>query len=612
MTNSLSTDDAPSNTPRLPGTGSIDLVIRGGTLVDGTGAPPRSGDLAISNGLIVEVGGRIDAPGAQEIDADGALVTPGWVDIHSHFDGQVAWDDRLDPAFSNGVTSLVMGNCGVGFAPCRKGDEQALIDVMEGVEDIPGSALAEGIPWGAWESFEEYLDYLGDRAYAVDFGAQLPHSALRMFVMHDRAIKNEAATDDEIAEMKAVAERAARAGAIGFSTSRTIFHRSIDGTAIPGTYASDPELSEIARGLAAGGGAVVEAIMSSSIGDMTFLGGERFSTRHELELLARISRDSGLPVTFTTVQTPDHPQEWREILDFVSEANTGDACLRPQVASRPIGLLSGLSGYHGFMQRRIYMDELAPLPLAERAARMRDPEMKRRLLADPDFMPESAGSMAALSITFRAAAAALYMMPDDYDYEPTPDMTLGARAAREGQSVESVYYDYLTERDGTLFASLMGTNYPDANLDAVREMLAHPETVTGLADGGAHVNLVCDGTMPTTQLMHWGGGRRRGEGLPVELLVEKQTRRNATLYGLHDRGSLEVGKRADINVIDRDGMSVGRPASHPDLPAGGFRLLQPVTGYLATILNGVVTRRHDTDAGARPGRLIRGRQRAAR
>jgi N-acyl-D-aspartate/D-glutamate deacylase len=587
-------------------TSSIDLVIHGGLLADGTGAPAEHGDLAISQGRIVAVGGRIDAPGTESIDADGALVAPGWVDIHTHFDGQVAWDDTLDPSFSNGVTSLVMGNCGVGFAPCPKGEQQALIDVMEGVEDIPGTALAEGIPWGAWESFGEYLDYLEGRAYAIDFGTQLPHSALRMQVMRDRAIRHEDATPEDIAEMRQLAEDAARAGTLGFSTSRTIFHRSIDGAAIPGTYASAEELMAIAQGVAAGGGAVFEAISSSSIGDMTFLGGERFTAEQEMALLAEISRASGLPVTFTTVQTPEHPNDWRDVLHFASAQNAQGARLHPQVASRPIGLLTGLSGYHGFMHRRTYLDELAKLPLAERAKRMRDPEIKRRVLADPDVEPEQAGSMAMLSQAFVAAAPVLFMMHDDYDYEPTADQTLGARADREGRPVDEVYYDYLTERDGLLFASLMGTNYPDGNLDAVREMLAHPDTVTGLADAGAHVHLICDGTMPTTQLMLWGGGRKRGEGLPLEFIIEKQTRRNARLYGLHDRGTLEVGMRADINVIDRDRLSVGRPASHADLPAGGARLLQPVSGYLATIVHGIVTRRDDSDTGARPGRLIRG------
>ena len=586
--------------------GSPDLVIRGGTLVDGTGAPAVRGDLAISNGRITAIGGRIDAAGAEVIDADGALVAPGWVDVHTHFDGQVAWDDTLDPSFSNGVTTLVMGNCGVGFAPCPKGEEQALIDVMEGVEDIPGTALAEGVPWGEWESFGEYLDYIERKAYAVDFGTQLPHSALRMHVMRDRAIRHEDATSEDIALMRRLAEEAARAGALGFSTSRTIFHRSIDGTAIPGTYASAEELTAIAQGIAAGGGVVIEAISSSSIGDMKFLGGERFSAEQEMSLLADLSRTSGLPVTFTTVQTPDHPEEWRDVLRFASEENARGVRLHPQVASRPIGLLSGLSGYHGFMHRRTYVEELAHLPLKERAARMRDPEIKRRLLIEPDIEPEHAGSMAALAQSFLIGAAALYTMPDDYDYEPGPDLTLGARASREDRPVAEVYYDYLTERDGELFASLMGTNYPDGHLGAVREMLAHPATITGLADGGAHVNLICDGTMPTTQLMLWGGGRKRGEGLPLEFIIEKQTRRNARLYGLRDRGTLEVGMRADINVIDRENLSVGRPVSHRDLPAGGARLLQPVSGYLATILAGVVSRRNDMDTGARPGRLIRG------
>jgi N-acyl-D-amino-acid deacylase len=585
---------------------SIDLVLRGGTLVDGTGAAPVRGDLAISGGQIVAVGGRIDAPSAEIIDADGAIVSPGWVDVHTHFDGQVTWDDTLDPSFSNGATTLVMGNCGVGFAPCPKGEEQTLIDVMEGVEDIPGTALAEGVPWGEWESFPEYLDYVAGQSYAVDFGTQLPHSALRLQVMRDRAVRHEDATTADIAEMKRLAEEAARAGAMGFSTSRTIFHRSIDGEAIPGTYASAAELTAIAEGAATGGASVIEAISSSSIGDMTFLGGERFTAQQEMELLASLSRASGLPVTFTTVQTAEHPEDWREVLRFSSEENSRGARLHPQVASRPIGLLTGLSGYHGFMHRRIYVDELAALPVAERAARMRDPEVRRRVLADSDIEGLAAGSMAALAQAFLTAAPGLYMMPEGYDYEPTADTTLGARAEREGRPIDEVLYDYLTEGDGRNFASLMGTNYPDGNLDAVREMLAHPETVTGLADGGAHVNLISDGSMPTTLLKHWGGGRSRGEGLPIEFIVEKQTRRNARLYGMTDRGTLEVGMRADVNVIDLASLAVDRPISYNDLPAGGARLLQSVTGYAATILNGVVTRRHDKDTGARPGRLVRG------
>lgn len=585
----------------------IDILIRGGTIVDGTGSAPSNGDVAIAGNKIVAVGGKIHAPGAEVIDADGAVVAPGWVDIHTHYDGQVTWDDTLDPSFSNGVTTFVMGNCGVGFAPCRSGDEQALMDVMEGVEDIPGTALAEGVPWGEWQTFAEYLDFIGDRSYAMDFGTQLPHSALRLQVMGDRAMNHEDATAEDIAQMQRLAEAAARAGALGFSTSRTIFHRSIDGTAIPGTYASAHELSAIAQGLAAGGGAVIEAISSSSIGDMTLFGGERFTAEQEMELLAELSRISGLPVTFTTIQTPDQPDAWRQVLQFAATQNTQGACLlRPQVASRQIGLLSGLTGYHGLMNRGVYIDELAPLPLAERVQRMRDPEMKRRVLADVDRTVQDEGSMSALAGTFLANARSLYPLCDGFDYEPTIEDSLGARATRTGKAIDEVLYDYLIEDGGTGFAAILSANYQSGNLDVVREMLAHPETVTGLGDAGAHVNLISDGSMPTTQLKHWAGGRTRGEGLPIEFIVEKQTRRNARLYGLKDRGTLQVGMRADLNVIDLATLSVGMPVSHCDLPAGGARLLQTISGYELTLLNGVITRRRDQDTGARPGRLVRG------
>lgn len=587
-------------------TAKIDTLIRGGTLVDGTGSAPVTGDVAISGNTIVAVGDKIHAPDAVVIDAHGAVVAPGWVDIHTHYDGQVTWDDSLDPSFSNGVTTFIMGNCGVGFAPCRTGDEQALMDVMEGVEDIPGTALAEGVPWGAWQSFEEYLDYIGERRYSMDFGTQLPHSALRLQVMGERALNHETATAEDIAKMRDQAESAARAGALGFSTSRTIFHRSIDGKAIPGTYASVEELIAIAQGVAAGGGAVIEAISSSSIGDMTIFGGERFTAEQEMEMLATLSRACKLPVTFTTIQTEDHPDDWRKVLQFASSQNTQGATLRPQVASRQIGLLSGLSGYHGFMNRGVYIDELASLSLPERVQRMRDPEMKRRVLADIDREVDAAGSMSTLASSFLARAANLYPLSDGFDYEPKAEESLGARAAQTGKTIDDVMYDYLIENGGTGFAAILSANYVNGNLDVVREMLAHPETVTGLADAGAHVHLISDGSMPTTQLKHWAGGRTRGEGLPIEFIIEKQTRRNARLYGLKDRGTIQVGMRADLNVIDMAALSVAMPVSHCDLPAGGARLLQKISGYEATLLNGVITRRHDHDTGARPGRLVRG------
>lgn len=586
----------------------IDIVIRGGTLVDGTGSAQRIGDLAIAGDVIVAVGGSIDAPGAKMIDATGAIVTPGWIDVHTHLDGQVSWDDTLDPSFSNGVTTLVMGNCGVGFAPCLKGHEQALIDMMEGVEDIPGTALAEGVPWGSWESFEEYLDFLDSRAYTIDLVTQLPHSALRLYVMGERAIHHEDASPEDIVKMRDLAESAARAGAAGVSTSRTVFHRSIDGTPIPGTFASIEELIALAEGAAAGGASIFQAIPASTAGEMAVYGGERFTIDQEMDTFEAIAKASGLPVTFTTIQHPGEPDAWRRVLEISSQKNANGVGLRPQVASRSVGMVLGLSTYHPFTNRRTYVEELAHLPLAERAICMRDPEIKLRILADSDVERENLGGMQSLAKLFAHSAAGLYVMPEGYDYEPPAEMTIGAIAASQGRPALEVIYDYLIEEEGQTFAMFVATNYVDGNLDAVREMLAHPDTVLGLSDAGAHVNLICDGSSLSTQLLLWGGKRQRGESLPIEFIVEKQTHRNAQLYGLKDRGTLEVGMRADINVIDLDALKVSLPVSHGDLPAGGCRLLQEVSGYRATIKSGVLTRQSDQDTGARPGRLIRGQR----
>jgi N-acyl-D-amino-acid deacylase len=577
------------------------LVIRGGTIVDGTGAERVTGDVAVDDGVIAAVGGRLQ--GDRTIEADGAVVTPGWVDVHTHYDGQATWDDQLDPSFSNGVTTLVMGNCGVGFAPCPPGEEATLIELMEGVEDIPGSALAEGVPWGAWETFPEYLDFLGSRHYALDIAAQLAHGSLRFQVMRERGVHNEDATADDIAIMRGLVAEAIAAGAVGFSTSRTIFHRSITGEAVPGTYASAAELRELVQGMADGGG-VFEAITSESIGTMEMLGGERFGQDHELRLLADISRSTGQKVTFTTVQHRDDPTAWRTVLDFAVDANATGAQLYPQVASRPIGILGGLDGYHPFMHRPSYR-ELAGLPLAARAARLRDPEVRARVLAEADGAPDDAGSMEMFAVVMQVAAEGLYGLDEVVDYEPPADRAFGAIAAARGITPLEAVYDFLASDDGTGIVVLPGAGYPDGNLDATREMLTHPATIVGLADAGAHVKLICDGSSPSTQLTLWTRDRTRGETIPLEFMVEQQTRRTARLYGFADRGTLEVGQRADLNVIDLDNLTVGRPVMHADLPAGGQRYLQPVSGYLATIVGGVQTRAHDADTGERPGRLVR-------
>jgi N-acyl-D-aspartate/D-glutamate deacylase len=582
-----------------------DYVIKGGTLVDGTGAAPVAGDVAVQDGIIVEVGGSVTGAAREVIDADGALVTPGWVDVHTHYDGQVSWDTEMAPSSHNGVTTVVMGNCGVGFAPVVPGTERELIELMEGVEDIPGSALHEGMEWGRWETFPQYLDYLASREFALDVGAQIPHGAVRFYAMGERGRLNEDATAEDMERIASLVAEAVEAGALGFSTSRTVGHRSLWGTPVPGTFAADEELLAIARAMRRVGKGLMEMIPSGTVGKLEALGGEPFTQEAEHDLMRRFSLVSGRPVTFTLVQSPDYdPDLWREILRLTELANAEGAHLRPQVSSRAIGFLTGLSGYHAFMRKPTYLEKLAHLPLAERARAMHDPAIRRALMDEPSVRPDAPGSMENVFGLFGRAAAVLYPLSDPVDYEPDLSDSFGARAAAAGQDVMDYLYDYLIADGGTRFASLSTMDH-HARMEVLRTMLLHPDTVTGLSDAGAHVTLICDGTMPTTQLTHWTRDRTRGERLPLEFLVAKQAAGNADLYGLADRGRLRPGLRADINVIDYDGLSVAPAVAHHDLPAGGTRLMQPVRGYVATLCNGVVTRRFDQDTGARPGRLVR-------
>ena len=583
----------------------LDYVITGGTIVDGSGAPPTTGDVGVRDGVIVSVGEAITEAARETIDADGAIVTPGWVDVHTHYDGQVSWDDVMDPSAGNGATTIVMGNCGVGFAPVRPGGEQSLIELMEGVEDIPGTALHEGIEWGRWESFPEYMDYIGGRQYSLDIGAQVAHGAVRYYVMGERGSENEDATADDIATMAALVGEAVEAGAVGFSTSRTIGHRSLWGAPVPGTFAPVHELVAIAQAMGRTGKGVFEMIPAGTVGKLDGLGGERFTPHEEFALMEQVATQGGRPVTFTLVQSPDYDQNlWREILDMTAHANASGARMHPQVSSRPIGFVTGLSSYHAFQRRPTYM-ALARLPLSERVKEMAKAEVKAAILSEADVPVAEPGSMANLFRLFQMAAPMIYPLADPVDYEPTMDQMLGAQMAATGREPLDVLYDFLLEGQGTAMGALMGSNDIAERQEVLREMLVHPDTVTGLSDAGAHVTLICDATMPTTQLTYWVRDRQRGERLPLEFIVAKQTANNARLYGFHDRGLLAPGKRADINVIDLERLTVAPPKAHHDLPAGGTRLIQPVHGYLATMVKGEVTRRHDADTGARPGTLVR-------
>ena len=582
----------------------LDVVIRGGSIVDGTGAPPRTGDVGVRDGRIVAVG-EVDEAAAREVDADGCLVTPGFVDVHTHYDGQVTWDDALEPSATNGVTTVVTGNCGVGFAPVRPAHHDALIDLMEGVEDIPGTALHVGMPWGEWESYGEYLDLLAGRSYAIDVGTQLGHGALRFYVMGERGAANEDATAADLDAMTRLTEEALRAGALGVSTSRTIGHRSRSGEPVPGTFAAGDELIALAEGLRRAGFGVFEAILAGTIGQLPGLGGERAKPLEELPLLADVSRHSGRPCTFTVAQLFEDPTHWRLVLDAAAEANQTGADLRPQIIPRSVTIMTSLDTYHLFRGRPSY-EKIAALPRSERVREMRRPEVKAAILAERNEQGRSPDLSDNLSALFAVALPLTFELREPIDYEPTFDRSIAAQAAAAGVDPQDLMYDRLLDDDGTAFYAVLGSNFVDGSIEVCRDMLLAEHTVTGLSDAGAHVNLISDCSVSTFHLTHWGRDRERGERLPIELLVRKLTSGNAALYGLHDRGVVAEGRRADLNVIDMDRLAIGAPFLREDLPAGASRILQPARGYVATLVAGEVVREHDADTGARPGRLVRG------
>lgn len=570
----------------------FDLLIRGGTVVDGTGATHREADVAIKGGTIAAVGHHLGAA-VEEIDARGMLVTPGFVDVHTHYDGQAVWDSRMQPSSWHGVTTAVMGNCGVGFAPVRQDDRQKLIELMEGIEDIPGTVLHEGLNWD-WESFADYLDTLDKRPRDIDICAQLPHGALRVYVMGDRAIRLEEATESDLSTMRRLAGEAIRAGAIGFSTSRTLNHRTLKGDPTPSLRANEAELMAIAMGLKDAGKGVLEYISDWNTPD----------TDTEFQMVRRLVRESGRPLSYSLAQRHTvAPDDWRHKLELTQAAAEEGLAIRAQVAPRPVGVLLSLQGSRNPFVTTAAYREIALLPLADRVARMRQPEFRARVIAQ-------AIELAASKDPFQRRLSAfdrVFPLGDPPDYEPPLSSSIAAQAAREGRPAAELAYDLLLEKDGRNFLLAPFANYARGNLDACGDMIDSPHTLLGLGDGGAHVSIISDASFPTYLLAHWGRDRSHGRR-PVEQLVKKLTADNARAVGLLDRGVLAPGMKADVNVIDFSRLRVETPYMSADLPAGGQRLLQPARGYVATIVSGQVTYRDGVSGTALPGKLVRGPQ----
>jgi N-acyl-D-aspartate/D-glutamate deacylase len=576
-----------------------DIVIRNGTLVDGTGSPARVADVLVLDGRIAAVGttAEVDAlvpAGCTELDAEGRLVTPGWVDIHTHYDGQATWDDELAPSAWHGVTTIVMGNCGVGFAPAAPDRHDWLIGLMEGVEDIPGTALAEGIDW-TWETFPEYLDTLDQRRWTMDVGTQIAHGAVRAYVMGERGARNEDATEADIDAMRVIVQEAIEAGALGFSTSRTVAHVAIDGEPVPGTFAAEDELFGLGQALADAGAGVFELAPTGAAGE------DVVGPVKEVDWMVRLSAATGRPVSFAMLQVDDAPELWRELLDEASKAMDLGADLWPQVAGRATGLLGG---HH----TTYCIFDMVPA-YQELKARRLDPDALYAELLRPEVRASIVGWTPADEATeerMDRAYRTMFPVGDRPNYEPSEDESIAAIAVAEGRHPLEVAYDLLLEQDGQGLLYVPILNYSQGSLEPAREMLLHPRSASGLADGGAHCGVICDASMPTFLLTHWTRDRTRGETLPLEWIVKKQTQDTARLYGLGDRGTVEVGMLGDLNVIDYDGLQLRAPYVARDLPAGGARLLQQADGYVATIKSGEVTYRDGVDTGARPGVLLRG------
>jgi N-acyl-D-amino-acid deacylase len=572
---------------------TYDLIIRNGTIVDGLGGEPYVGDVAVNDNVIQAVGAINGATGAREIDATGLLVTPGFVDLHTHYDGQSIWSERLTPSSAHGVTTVVMGNCGVGFAPCRQSDHDVLVDVMAGVEDIPGVVMTDGLPW-TWETFPEYLDALESGKRDIDVAAYLPHSPLRVYVMGQRGADREPATDEDLAKMRELAKEAIEVGALGFASSRLTIHKTESGSPIPSYEAAREEIEQIARGVVDGGGGLLQFVPDIPSGGY----------QPVLQTVFDVAEDVGLPVTFTLVVANSGDPSWPDAITMIEKANgragAEDPQFTAQLLPRPIGLIIGLQlSANPFVLYPSYR-EIAHLPLAERVAEMRKPEVRARILADKPGQGHPILYVAQMWDW-------IFPLGDTPDYEPDPATSVGARARARGVNPMEEAYDRLLDDDGRAMLLVATSNLQNNSLDTVGELLHRDDVVLGLGDGGAHYGMICDASYSTYFLTHWARDRKAGR-FSVSEAVRELTSVPARIAGLGDRGRIAVGYKADLNVIDHAALRLHKPMISYDLPAGGRRLDQTADGYVATIVAGEVIAENGVPTDARPGRLVRGRR----
>lgn len=572
---------------------TYDLIIRNGTIVDGLGGEPYIGDVAVKDGVIQAVGAVNGAAAAREIDATGLLVTPGFVDLHTHYDGQSIWSERLTPSSAHGVTTVVMGNCGVGFAPCRQSDHDVLVDVMAGVEDIPGVVMTDGLPW-TWETFPEYMDALESGKRDIDVAAYLPHSPLRVYVMGQRGADREPATPDDLARMRELAKEAIEVGALGFASSRLTIHKTESGSPIPSYEAAREEIEEIARGVVDGGGGLLQFVPDIPAGGY----------QPVLQTVFDVAEDVGLPVTFTLVVANSGDPSWPDAITMIEKANSaadgGEIRVTAQLLPRPIGLIIGLQlSANPFVLYPSYR-EIAHLPLAERVAEMRKPEVRARILADKPGQGHPILYVAQMWDW-------IFPLGDTPDYEPDPSTSIGARARARGVDPMEEAYDRLLDDEGRAMLLVATSNLQNNSLDTVGELLHREDVVLGLGDGGAHYGMICDASYSTYFLTHWARDRKAGRFTVAEA-VRELTSVPARVAGLADRGRIGVGYKADLNVIDHAALRLHKPIISYDLPAGGRRLDQTAEGYVATIVAGEVIAENGVSTDARPGKLVRGRQ----